>query len=163
MKPIQDFSLNLFADYSQFYIQDENVDGDLSDKWTDFTTEINLALADGTIGIGTARNTTVPVTLKIFDTEPELINDSDNIIGQLNECDLEVRSGKIVIAGCTEYFREAKRVELQNGTYRARIYYCNFDKISLDGLSGDDFYEIHLWLTNKKEDMKIIKGRYASR
>ena len=32
----------------------------------------------------------------------------NNVIGKINECDTEVKSGKIAIAGCTDYFPEAK-------------------------------------------------------
>ena len=46
----------------------------------------------------------------------------NNVIGQINECDTEVKSGKIAISGCTDYFPEAKRIELKNGIYNARIY-----------------------------------------
>jgi hypothetical protein len=153
---IKEIKLDLFADYFQFYIQDEIVSGDLSEQWTDKTVEQLLALTDGTIGIGTARNMNVPVTIKIFDKEPEFLIDSENTFGQINECDIEVKSGKIVVAGCTDYFPEAKRIELENGIYRARIYYGNLDKLSEDGLDGD---EIHFWLSNKSEDLKIIRNR----
>ena len=159
MTVINEIKLELFADYFQFYIQDEKVDGDLSDKWTTEAVELLLATTDGTIGVGTVRNMDVPVTIKTFDTDPPLLTDDENVIGQINECDIKVSSGKIVIAGCTEYFPDAKRIELQNGIYRARIYYGNLDKLSENGLDGDDFYEIHLWQTNKKQDLKIIKKR----
>ncbi|MES2379787.1 MAG: hypothetical protein V4538_02015 [Bacteroidota bacterium] len=157
-----EIKLELFADYFQFYIQDEKVDGDLGDKWTTEAVEQLLATADGTIGVGTVRNMYVPVTIKTFDIEPPFLTDNENVIVQINECDIEISSGKIVIAGCTDYFPEAKRIELKNGIYRARLYYGNLDKISDDGLDGDDFYEIHLWLTDKKQDIKIIKDRNAS-
>ena len=38
----------------------------------------------------------------------------------------------------------------------------NLDKLSEDGLDGDDFYEIHLWKTDRKQDLKIIKDRHTS-
>ena len=141
---ITEIKLELFADYFQFYIQDENANGDLSEKWTDEAVEQLLAITDGTIGVGTVRNMDVPVTIKTFDTEPAFLTDVENVIGQINECNIEVNSGKVVIAGCTDYFPDAKRIELKNGIYRARIYYGNLDKLSEDGLDGEDFYEIHL-------------------
>jgi hypothetical protein len=156
-----EIKLELFADYFQFYIQDEKANGDLSEKWTEEAVEQLLAITDGTIGVGTVRNMDVPVIIKTFDIEPVFLADIENIISQINECDIEVKSGKIVIAGCTDYFPDAKRIELNNGIYRARIYYGNLDKLSEDGLDGEDFYEIHLWMTNKKEDLKIIKNRNA--
>ena len=161
-KMITEIKLELFADYFQFYIQDENANGDLSEKWTDEAVEQLLAITDGTIGVGTVRNMDVPVTIKTFDTEPAFLTDVENVIGQINECNIEVNSGKVVIAGCTDYFPDAKRIELKNGIYRARIYYGNLDKLSEDGLDGEDFYEIHLWMTNKQENLKIIKNRNAS-
>jgi len=152
-----EITLELFADYFQFYIQDEGAEGDLSAQWTTEAVDRLLAIADGTIGIGTVRNVTVPVTVKIFESEPPVYTNNENVISQINESDIEVSSGKIVIAGCTDYFPEAKRIELKNGIYRARIYYFNLDQISDDGLDGSDFYEIHLWLTDKKQDIMIRK------
>ena len=141
---MKEIRLELFADYFQFYIQDEKAGGDLSDKWTKEASDMLLATTDGTIGIGTARNMVVPVAIKTFDTEPVFLTDEEDAIGKINECNIEVRSGRIVVAGCTDYFPDAKRIELENGIYRARIYYGNLDKISEDGLDGEDFYEIHL-------------------
>lgn len=163
MTATNEIELELFADYFQFYIQDENVDGDLSDKWTTEAVELLLATTDGTIGVGTVRNMDVPVTIKTFDIEPHVLNDDENVIGQINECDIEVSSGKVAIAGCTDYFPDAKRIELKNGVYRARIYYGNLDTVSDDGLDGEDFYEIHLWKTDKKQELKVVKDRHASR
>lgn len=163
MTATNEIKLELFADYFQFYIQDEKVDGDLSDSWTTEAVELLLATTDGTIGVGTVRNMDVPVTIITFDVAPPFLTDNENAIGQINECDIEVSSGKIAIAGCTDYFPDAKRIELKNGIYRARIYYGNLDKLSEDGLDGEDFYEIHLWQTDQKQDIKIIRDRHASR
>jgi hypothetical protein len=155
--------LELFADYFQFYLQDEAVEGDLSNSWTDEAVDILLAATTGTIGVGTVRNMDVPVTLKTYETQPELLSDPENTIGQINECDIELSSGKLVIAGCTDYFPEAKRIDLDKGIYRARIYYGNLDTLTEDGLDGDDFYEIHLWKTDFKQELKVMKNRNASR
>ena len=80
----------LFADYHQFYIQDEAVEGNLADSWTPEATDRLLALAPGTIGVGTARDMTVPVDVEVWDGEPrEPFDDWD----QVNECSIEARSG----------------------------------------------------------------------
>jgi hypothetical protein len=155
---MNEYNLELFADYFQFYLKDEQVPGDLSDQWTENAVKILLATAEGTIGVGTVRNMTVPVNIKIFETDPVLLSDKQNIFDQINECDIEVSSGKIVVAGCTDYFKEAKRIELLNGIYRARIYYGNLDKLSEDGLDDEDFYEIHLWKTNMKTNLTVLRA-----
>ena len=66
---MKSFELSLFADYCQFYIQDEAVSGDLSRAWNEEATDRLLAIAPGAIGIGTVRNI-VPVTAEIHDHEP---------------------------------------------------------------------------------------------
>ena len=127
----KEVTTELFADYFQVYLQDELVDGNLSEAWTEYANKILLALAPGTIGIGTARNMTVPITLKIFDSEPDVLEDSDEI-SHINECDLVVKSNKLVLAGCTDYFPDALRINVHAGVYRVRIYYCRLDKLSED-------------------------------
>lgn len=150
------YNLNLFADYFQFYIQDEKADGDLSEAWNDEATKNMIALAPGTIGVGTARNMDVPVEITISDNEPK--NNYDEY-DKINECSIEIKSGKLVIAGCTDYFADAKRIEINPGIYKARIFYKNLDKLSEDGLEGEDQYYIVLWKHDKAEPLKIIKSK----
>jgi hypothetical protein len=98
MKSIQ---LSLFADYFQFYIQDEVVTGDLSQSWNDDATARLLAIAPGTIGIGTVRNMDVPVVVEIHDHKPpEDSGEWDHVV----EASVELTSGRVVIGGCTDYF-----------------------------------------------------------
>src|SRR5579864_9727724 len=136
------FQFTLFADYFQFYLQDEGVDGDLSDSWTQEAIDRLLAIAPGTIGVGTVRNMNVPVTVEIEDSPPD---EDANVWDQINECSINVPSGRLVIAGCTDYFPDAARVELPPGPYRARIYYGDLNAPNPSGLEGDDHYKIVLW------------------
>jgi len=161
MDPLQEIHLELFTDYFQFYIQDEQVEGDLGEDWTEEAVDRLLATTTGIIGVGTMRNMDAPVSLMLFASEPVLAARDD--IGQVNECDLEITSEKAVIAGCTDYFPDAQRITLPNGIYRARIYYSNLDKISEDGLDGEDYYEVHLWLTNEKQATTVLIARNHSR
>jgi len=55
------FEYTLFADYFQFYLQDESAGGDLSNSWTQEAVDRLLAVAPGTLGVGTVRNMNVPV------------------------------------------------------------------------------------------------------
>ena len=133
---------SLFADYYQFYLQDELVAGDLGDSWTQEAVDRLLALAPGTIGIGTVRNMTVPVDVEIFDTEPDEALDGWD---QVNECSIDVSSGRLVIGGCTDYFPDAARIDVVPGVYRVRVFYGKLDSLSEDGLAGEDHYRVVLW------------------
>ncbi len=133
----------LFADYFQFYLQDGEADGDLSASWTDEAVQCLLALAPGTIGVGTVRDTDVPVTVEVRDEAP--VESDYSPWDQINEGSIEVPSGRLVVAGCTDYFPDAARVLITPGTYRARIYYGQLDSLREDGLEGDDHYRVVLW------------------
>jgi hypothetical protein len=149
------FEFKLFADYFQFYLQDESADGDLSDSWTREAVERLLAIAPGTIGVGTVRNMSVPVVVEIAETTPD---DDVSEWDQVNECSLEAPSGRVVIAGCTDYFPDATRIELPPGSYRARIYYGKLNALSADRLDGDDHYRINLWSAALRPVKVINKG-----
>ena len=139
---MKSYKFNLFADYFQFYLQDEEATGNLSDSWTDEAVKNLMAIAPGKIGVGTVRNMTVPVEVQICESEPK---DTFDKWDKVNECTIETLSGKIIIAGCSNYLPEAKRIFVKPGNYRARIYYGNLKSLSEDGLDGDDYYKIALW------------------
>jgi hypothetical protein len=146
---------NLFADYYEFYLQDESAEGNLSDSWTDLAIQRMLALAPGTIGVGTVRNTTVPVVVEVSKSEPmEDISPWDHV----NECSIDLPSGQIVVAGCTDYFPDAARIKVSPGCYRARLFYGDLDTLSKDGLDGKDHYKVALWPALSGEAV-VIKQR----
>jgi hypothetical protein len=160
MNPLQTLELELFTDYFQFYIQDELNVAESGDAWTNEKVAMRLATTAGIVWVGTVRNMNAPVSLQLFASEPVLAERDD--IGQINECDLAITSGKAVIAGCTDYFPEAQRLDLPNGTYRVRIYYCNLDQISEDRLEREDYYEVQLWLTNKAQATTVLLAKPSS-
>jgi hypothetical protein len=149
------FEFSLFADYFQFYLQDESVKGDLSESWIQEAVDRLLAIAPGMIGVGTVRNMNVPVVVEIAEVAPD---DDMTQWDQVNECDLEVQSGRVVIAGCTDYYPDAARIELSPGPYRARVYYGKLNALSADGLEGDDHYKVVLW-SAVPGPLKVIKQR----
>jgi hypothetical protein len=58
---------------------------------------------------------------------------------------IQIDTGRLVIAGCTDYFPDAARIEVEPGTYNALIGYKGLGTLSEDGLDGDDSYHIFLW------------------
>lgn len=144
------YNLTIFADYHQFYIQDEKADGNLSESWTEEATTNLLAHAPGTIGIGTIRNSDVPVMIEVIKSAPD---DTISAWDQVIECSIDINSGKIVVAGCTDYFPDAQRIPVKQGCYRARIYYGN-----LNPADNNDHYKIILW-PHPYEPINILKPR----
>ena len=50
------------------------------------------------------------------------------------------------------------RIEVPPGIYRVRVSYGALDKISEDGLSGDDRYRVQLWKATSTA-VRILKKR----
>lgn len=136
------YEFQLFADYHQFYIQDEAADGNLSEAWTPDAVERLLALAPGVVGIGTVRNTDVPVIIEVLDDEP---GKEFDVLDQVVECSISISSGVIVVAGCTDYFPDAARVEVPPGNYRVRANFAGLNSVSDDGFTGNDQYHLQVW------------------
>ena len=147
----------LFADYFQFYLQDEEAAGDLSDSWTPQATSDLLAVNVGVVGVGTVRNMDVSVALEVRDESP---NDDLASWDHVAQCGINLPSGRMVVAGCTDYFPDALRIPVEPGYYRVRIFYGNLDSLSEDGLDGEDHYRVVLWPGEPTEP--IVVKRYVS-
>ena len=156
MKSLQ---FNIFADYFQFYIQDETAMGDLSQSWDEEASTRLLAFGPGVVGIGTVRNMDVPIALEVHDQEPA---DDFSTWDHVVECDLTVVSGRIVIAGCTDYFPDAARIDVAPGEYRVRASYGALSKVSENGLDGEDHYRLQLWRALPLSSPRILKQRSVS-
>src|SRR5579863_4404572 len=141
-RPRLSYTLKLFADYSQLYLRDEEEADDPSADWGDQLVAHRVAVAPGIVGIGTARNTMVPVRVDLFDIRPG--NDSTNW-DHVAEASLHVPSGRIVIVGALDYVLDAKRLPVTPGWYRVRACSGGLGSISANGLEGDDHYEIAIW------------------
>ena len=145
---MQHRNLELFADYFQFYLQDEPANGDLPDAWTGDAVERLLAVAPGVVGIGTSTNGNVPVAIQVLEHEPA---ESSAGYDQINECSLKVAKGPLVVAGCMDYFPEAARIPIAAGTYRVRVSYR---------LSDEESYLVQLWPAPAIEPV-VVKARAA--
>lgn len=132
----------VLADFHQFYIQDETSRSSLADAWTEEATDRMVAVAEGVIGVGTVRATTVPVQIDVVDGEPELDRAACDL---LVDAGIHIPSGVVVVAGATDYLPSARRFSIPAGMYRARVCFRRLSTLSRDGLNGDDTYEIYLW------------------
>ena len=144
----------LFADYFQFYLQDEQSLGDLSNSWTEKAVSDMLAVAPGVIGVGTVRNMDLPVEVEVLDAQPD---DNFDEWDHVTEASFDVPSGHIIIAGCTDYLPDAARIIVNPGTYKVRIYYGALDSVDELRLDGDDHYRLALWIDANKIEPKVLK------
>lgn len=137
----QSFELTLLADYFQVHVWDDGGQVDLGEAWTEEAVSRGLAVDDGIVGMGTARNLEVPVAVTIYPEPPELQGDADSVV----EADLECISGRVVVMGCTDYGPDALRIHVPPGWYRVRASARGLRTVRENGLEGDDEYRIDLW------------------
>lgn len=147
------YQCTFFADHFQFHLQDEYCEASLDDAWTEDATDQMLAVADGIIGVGTARNAEVPVMLCIEDRAP--LPDYDEW-DHVMECSLNIPSGILVILGCLEDFEKAARVDVTPGWHRVRVLYGGLDTVSEDGAEGDDHYAVVMWPSPPNQTRAMI-------
>lgn len=134
------FEGELFADYHQFYLEDDAGTPDIPADWTDEAVRHRILCADGVVSVSTARNMTVPVLVELHDEPPQVPEEADHIV----MANLRT-AGRVVIAGCTDYLPDAARFSVPEGELRAMVVFTGLGTISEDGLEGGDRYIIHLW------------------
>ncbi|MCY7346419.1 MAG: hypothetical protein LH614_09400 [Pyrinomonadaceae bacterium] len=153
--PISKYEFQIYADYHQFYLEDENSPHETDKVWDLEGTAHNrmLGVGEGLIAVGTARYETVPVSVELHDSEPVLELEK---YSRVNECSLQVKSDKMIISGCTEYPPDAARIPIEPATYRVRILYGNLETVK-DDWEGEDFYVLQMWKTAEMREISILK------
>lgn len=150
---IRKLDFEIYADYHQFYLEDENSPHETGSIWTKETVEQMIAVSEKLVAVGTARYETVPVSIEFHDSEPLLELEK---YSRINECSLEVTSKKLVLAGCTEYLPDAARIDLEPAIYSVRVLYGNLETVK-DDWEGEDFYVLQLWQDNQFRAVKTLK------
>ncbi len=127
--------LTLFADYFQLHVADADSDGDLSDAWTAQAVADHLAVARDALGIGTAVNVNVSVTVALLPQEPE---DDSAEFDHVVEAGLDVSLGRLMVTGCTDYGPDAATFEVQPGWNRVRVSRSNLARATEADVDSDE-------------------------
>ncbi|WP_327000132.1 hypothetical protein OHA72_34020 [Dactylosporangium sp. NBC_01737] len=128
-------ALRLFADYHQIHLFDEGSAADVADAWTDEAVADNVAVAGDAIAVGTAVNVFVAVTVEVLQRPPAAGTDGfDHVV----EGSMQVRSGRMVVMGCTDYEPDAVRFEVPVGWLRLRVSRSNLEVAARLGIDSDE-------------------------
>lgn len=140
MSKVQEFQVEVFADYHQFYVQDGGVNPDAPTDWTDEDVESRAKVSQNVVVICPVRNMTVPVSVEVYDSQPSYeLSHVDHAI----RCSLALPTGGLQIHECTG--GERLRVSITPGTYGVIALFTGLSLLSEDGLEGEDAYRVLLW------------------
>lgn len=141
----------IFANYHQFYLMDADKYSNAPLDYTNEDIRRRIKAEKYIVVIQPERNMTVPVDLEIFDSAPD--EDFENW-DHIAEASLDLPSGKLQIEECCGETKDI--IVLPSGSYRIRASYGDLDKLSYDGLEGEDHYKIVMWQA-AFENVKILK------
>lgn len=127
-------NLELFADYFQIHILDEDSDADFSDVWTAQTVLDGLGVAEGGLAIGTDVNFTVAVAVHLLAYQPD---DDSGDFDHVVEASLNLASGRLVVLGCTDDVDAAARFDMPTGWIRIRASRRGLAAAALPDLNGE--------------------------
>jgi len=150
-------TLTIFADYSQFYLQDKQSDADLAEIWDERSVADLIAVGPGVVAVSTARNYHVPVAIRTLHAAPE---EDLNRWDYVAEASLSVPSGRLLIYGPTEWPNVARKA-IEPDQYVVRVYYAGLETVGSNVLEGDDYYEVALWPGPEKVPLVLKRSEWS--
>ncbi|MFJ3723223.1 hypothetical protein ACIPYQ_11705 [Streptomyces sp. NPDC090045] len=140
-------NLELFADYFQIYVMDDDseaTESGIGDVWTEQAVLDGIGVDEHALAIGTAVNVTVDVTIDLLPGRPD---DDSDAFDHVVEASLNLASGRLVVLGCTDYIPDAARFDMPAGWTRIRTSRRNLEAAAFPDSDCDD----------EPEDMEEIR------
>ncbi|WP_231398639.1 competence protein ComJ [Longispora fulva] len=127
--------MTLFADYHQLHVFDDGSLTDLGDAWTDQAVLDGLAVAGDALAVGTEVNVSVTVTVEVLPGRPSA---DETVFDHVVEGSVEVRSGRLVVMGCTDFEPDAARFTVPGGWMRVRVARANLAEARRLDIDSDE-------------------------
>lgn len=138
MMPSVATNLELFADYHQIHVMDDEADVDFGDAWSEQTVLDGLGVTDGALVIVTAVNVTVAVSVHVLAEQPDVDSEHfDHVV----EASIHLASGRLVVLGCTDYLPAAARFDMPASWIRVRAARRNLAAAIAADIDSDDSSE----------------------
>lgn len=146
-------SLEVFADYRQFYLWDSGINVVAPEDYTDEDVQRRIKTGPHVVVVQPERNATVPVEVEIHEGDPGFdAADWDHVA----EASLHLPTGRLQVHECTG--GPVADFDAPPGWYRVRSLGGGFDTIDESGLEGGDHYRVVLWPAPAAE-VRVVKQR----
>lgn len=140
MSHVQHASVEVFADYQQFYVQDGGVNPPAPEDWTDEDVANRVKVAQNVAVVCPVRNMSVPVEIELHDSHPdEPAEGWDHVV----HCSVAVPTGHLQVHECTG--GPVLDWRIKPGEYELLVLFGGLATISDDGLDGQDHYKVLVW------------------
>jgi len=147
------FDGELFADYFQIYLRDENYP-DLPNDYSAAAIATRMMVGPHSIILHTPRNMKTPIRVEWSDAPPV----ADFAAWQhVVDSHFDCPTGRLVLAGMTDYEPKAARLTVKAGPLGVRANFAGLDTISKDGLEGDDHCLVQLWPGGTTPGANVLK------
>lgn len=145
---------DLLADYFQIYLRDA-AHPDLPDDYTAAALARRLLVGPYGVILQTVRNMPVPIRVTWHPDRPAPDLDADQ---HVVEAGFDCPSGRLVLAGLTDYEPSAARLVVPAGRLGLRARFRGLDTLGADGLAGEDRYEMQLWPGVVPDGVRVLKA-----
>ena len=140
MPRVKHASVQVFADYHQFYLQDGGVNPPAPEDWTDDDVANRVKVAQNVVVVCPIRDMEVPVEIELHNCHPgELGSEWDHIV----HCFLALPTGHLQLHECTG--GPVLDWHIEPGDYEVLVLLGGLATLSDDGLSGQDHYKVQVW------------------
>lgn len=135
------FEGTMLANHHQFFLADAK-------RWIEGPVEVQeeamkerVVWKDDVLTVLPVRNMAVPVAVELHDEAPVLdLSVADHVV----EAGLR-SSGRIIIAGYTDYQPAATRLSVPAGHLKARVVFTGLGTVNRRDRVNQDLYTVHLW------------------
>jgi len=148
---LQHKSVEVFADYHQFYLWDKGMDPLAPEDYSPEDTDRRIKTGSHVVVVQPERDMDVPVEIEIHDSEPPFDSAEWDHIA---EASLHLPTGQLQIHECTG--GPVAEFHVEKGWYRVRSFHGGFGTIAEVGTDGADFYRVVLWPAPSAE-VRVIK------
>lgn len=149
---------NLLADYFQIYLRDDD-HPDLPEDHSEEAIDRRLVAGPHAVILHTARNMPVRIRVEWHNQCPIVdLEAYQHIVEAYFDCP----SGRLVVAGLTDYEPSALRLSVKAGPLCVLANLSGLDTVSEDGLEGDDLYVMQLWPGTEPRDVCVLKAWHTS-
>lgn len=142
----------VFADYNQFFLLDDDLQPSYPEIVTQSVLDDRCQVEPSVLAVYTALPREVSVEMRVYRSTPEI---DHGIWAHVVQGALAIPSGRLVLAGCTDYLPDCSRVQVPQGMLEFLLCGRGFD------VDAEEEYLVALW-PGQSRPIEVIKRNVAN-